>query len=228
MFSPPPLKLIASISEPTTAEIDSTSGWDQVPAILQKIVPPVFPEKDFNILDYGAVGDGKTDCSQAFKQAIEGCSSKGGGRVVIPSGIFLTGAIHLKSNVNLYVSPNSTILFSQNPRFYLPLVHTRFEGVECMNYSPFIYAYGQENIAITGKGTDNRPVRFLCEPQAQPISVEHTASEARWMTPMWQNDCGHAGGPVNGHKCSLPRAVFPASTPMPTVQVSQPGHRPRR
>jgi len=128
-------------------------GWSQVPEILSRIVPPNFPTKDFQVTDYGAVGDGETDCTDAFKQAIENCHTAGGGRVVVPEGIFLTGAIHLKNNVNLHVMKNATILFSQDTRKYLPLVFTRFEGIECMNYSPFIYAYEQENIAITGQGT---------------------------------------------------------------------------
>lgn len=128
-------------------------GWNQVPDILSRIIPPNFPAKDFQITEYGAIGNGKSDCTDAFKQAIAACHAAGGGRVVAPQGIFLTGAIHLKSNVNLHVMKNATILFSTDTKKYLPVVYTRFEGVECMNYSPFVYAYEQENIAITGEGT---------------------------------------------------------------------------
>ena len=129
------------------------SGWAQEPNILANIDPPVFPDSDFVITDYGAVGDGVTDCTQAFHDAITACNEAGGGRVVVPEGIFLTGAIHLKSNVNLYISENSVIKFSQNYSDYLPVVFTRFEGTECYNYSPLIYAYDQKNIAVTGQGT---------------------------------------------------------------------------
>jgi len=73
--------------------------------------------------------------------------------VVVPKGEFLTGAIHLKSGVNLHVSADAVLRFQRDPTFYLPLVFTRFEGVECMNYSAFIYAIDQENIAVTGTGT---------------------------------------------------------------------------
>ena len=90
--------------------------------------------------------------TEAFKKAIDDCHKSGGGRVTVPPGIFLTGAIHLKSNVNLHLADSSTILFSTNPKDYLPLVFTRWEGMELMNYSALIYAYGQENIAITGNG----------------------------------------------------------------------------
>ena len=125
---------------------DNLKGWDLLPEILSRIVPPTFPTKDFVITEYGAIGDGKTDCTDAFKQAIENCHAAGVGRVIVPEGIFLTGAIHLKSNVNLHVCKNATLFFSKDLASYLPVVLTRFEGVECMNYSPFIYAYEQENI----------------------------------------------------------------------------------
>ncbi len=127
-------------------------GWNRVPVILKNVVPPVFPKRDVLITDYGAIGDGKTDCTQAFARAIDVCHRAGGGRVIVPKGIFLTGAIHLKSNVNLHLLAGATIRFSRNKSKYLPVVFTRFEGVECLNYSPFVYAYGQNNVAVTGEG----------------------------------------------------------------------------
>jgi len=129
------------------------AGWEQVDEILSKISAPQFQDRDFNVTDYGAISDGQTDCTEAFKKAISAANQAGGGRVVVGAGSFLTGAIHLKSNVNLHVSEGAVIKFSVDPNKYLPVVFTRFEGVECMNYSPLIYAYEQENIAITGKGT---------------------------------------------------------------------------
>jgi polygalacturonase len=127
--------------------------WEiMMPRILARIKPPVFPTRDFLITRYGAVGNGKTDCTEAFRKAISACNKAGGGRVVVPAGSFLTGPIHLKSNVDLHVTSEATIRFSQNPAEYLPLVFSRWEGMELMNYSPFIYAFGQKNIAITGNG----------------------------------------------------------------------------
>ena len=130
-------------------------GWQMMPEILKRIKQPVFPAKEYMITNYGAVGDGNKDCTQAFKKAIDACSRAGGGKVVVPKGTYLTGAIHLKSNVNLYLAKDAVINFSTKPEDYLPVVYTRFEGTECMNYSPLIYAYEQENIAITGEGTLN-------------------------------------------------------------------------
>ena len=129
------------------------AGWDLLPQILARIRAPSFAARDFTVTDYGAVGDAGTDCTGAFTTAIEKCASAGGGRVVVPAGRFLTGAIHLRSNVALHVSDGATILFTTDPAGYLPTVLTRFEGVEVMNYSPLIYAIDCENIAVTGKGT---------------------------------------------------------------------------
>ena len=112
-----------------------------------------FPARDFEITKFGAVGGGARPCSDAIRKAIAACHDAGGGRVVVPAGKFLTGPIHLESNVNLHLAESATLLFSQNPRDYLPPVFTRFEGTECMNYSPFIYAFRKNNIAVTGPGT---------------------------------------------------------------------------
>ena len=128
-------------------------AWLQVPAILRRIKPPVFANRVFAITRFGAVADGTTDCSAAFAEAIAACHKAGGGRVVVPAGTFLTGPIHLKSNVNLHVAAAATLKFSRDTAKYLPVVFSRWEGVELMNYSPFIYAFEQENIAITGTGT---------------------------------------------------------------------------
>jgi polygalacturonase len=128
-------------------------AWDDVPRILARIKPPVFPQRDFDVTKYGAVGDGKKDCTESINTAITEASRAGGGRVIVPKGTFSTAAIRLKSNVDLHVSSGATLLFSRDPKRYLPLVYTRWEGVECMNYSAFIYADMQENIAVTGEGT---------------------------------------------------------------------------
>ena len=137
---------------PAFAQADP-GAWAQVPGILSRIVPPTFPAQDFVITNYGAVGNGTTDCTPAFSNAIAACHAGGGGRVVVPAGTFLTGAIHLLGNVNLYVAQGGKILFSADPNAFLPVVFTRYQGIELMNYSPFIYAFGQTNIAITGPGT---------------------------------------------------------------------------
>jgi len=137
----------------TAAENNSNSGWAQVPQILARIVPPTFPARDFDITLHGAVADGMTDCTAAFAAAIAACQEAGGGRVVVPPGVFLSGPIHLKSRVNLHVSDGATIRFTTNTAAYMPPVFTRFECIELMGYSAPIYAFEQTDIAITGQGT---------------------------------------------------------------------------
>lgn len=146
-------KILVLPSVSAAADTDSAAAWAGVPDMLARIVPPTFPDRKFPITTYGAVGDGTTDCSAAFREAIDNCSGAGGGEVVVPTGTFLTGPIHLKSNVNLHVEKGATILFSTNREEYLPVVMVRYEGTEIMNYSPLIYALEQTNIAITGEGT---------------------------------------------------------------------------
>ena len=126
--------------------------WSEVPGILSRIVPPGFADREFNILRFGAHGDDATDCTEAFRKAIAECHAAGGGRIIVPKGKFLTGAIRLRSGVNLHLDEGATIAFSRDPQKY-PLVFTRWEGIELRNYSPFVYAFEEENVAITGAGT---------------------------------------------------------------------------
>jgi polygalacturonase len=127
--------------------------WSTAADILRRIKDPVFPPRDVDVTAHGAKGDGSTDCTAAIRSAIDACHAAGGGRVVVPPGRFLTGAVRLRSNVNLHVSEGATLAFRAAPEAYLPLVLTRFEGTELMNYSPFLYALDETNLGITGGGT---------------------------------------------------------------------------
>ena len=129
------------------------AAWEAADLIVKNMVEPTFPDKVYNIVDFGAVADGKTKNTSAIDAAIIKCSSEGGGQVLITNGKFLTGPIHLKSNVNLHIDGSAVLMFSTEPTDYLPVVRTRWEGDDCYNYSPLIYADGQTNIAVTGKGT---------------------------------------------------------------------------
>lgn len=151
--------IFASLAFPAKAQKSAPTIWKttaeplkEMELIRKQINAPVFPSKDFMITSYGAKGDGKTLNTEAFKKAIAACAKSGGGRVVVPFGNFLTGAIHLKSNVNLHLADSARITFSVKTKDY-PIVFGRWEGMELMNYSALIYASGQRNIAITGNGT---------------------------------------------------------------------------
>lgn len=122
------------------------------PFPMKPIKEFIFPEKEFPITKYGAKSDGKTLCTKAFQKAMAACSKAGGGYVVVPKGKWLTGAIHFRSNCNLRLEEGAEVEFTDNPKDYLPAVHTTWEGVECYNYSPLVYAYECENVAISGKG----------------------------------------------------------------------------
>ena len=143
----------AFLSVPARSAAAEAEGWALVPSILARIQPPEFPDRTFAIANYGAKPDGTTDCTDAIRQAIAACHAAGGGRVIVSGGTFLTGAVHLLSGVNLVIAEGATLKFNPDPANYLPVVQTRFEGTECMNYSPLIYAFGQRDIAVTGGGT---------------------------------------------------------------------------
>jgi len=144
---------VAALSAARRTAAAPEDGWAQVPGILARVKPPVFPKRDFEITRYGAVGDAAKDCTDAIAKAIAACHQAGGGRVVVPSGVFMTGPVVLQSNVDLHVAAGATLRFDRDPKRYLPLVYTRWEGLECLNYSAFIYSDGQDNIAVTGEGT---------------------------------------------------------------------------
>jgi unsaturated rhamnogalacturonyl hydrolase len=124
--------------------------WAEMATVLARVKAPAFPARDFSIVEHGARPG--ADSTAAIRAAIAACAQAGGGRVVVPPGDWLTGPLQLASKVNLHVSEGATLRFSTNPADY-PNVFTRWEGVELMNYSPLIYAFEQEDIAITGKGT---------------------------------------------------------------------------
>lgn len=133
----------------------AAQGWNDnlYKQIEQSVKQPVFPNRSFSITKFGA--DTKLSAAKnqiAINKAILSCSKAGGGNVIIPAGTWNTGAITLKSNVNLVVEKNAHVVFAFDTRLY-PIVKTRWEGMDCMNYQPCIYAYGEKNIAITGEGT---------------------------------------------------------------------------
>lgn len=125
----------------------------EAPFKMPAIEVPVFPARDFCITDYGAKDGDEADNTEAIRKAIAACHESGGGRVVVPKGKWFTGPVHLKSNVNLHLEEGGELCFSDKPQDYLPAVPSSWEGWECYNYSPLVYAFECENIAISGKGT---------------------------------------------------------------------------
>lgn len=116
-------------------------------------VPDFSASQRFPITDFGAAQGDQQKTSAAIAQAIAAANAAGGGVVVVPEGVWPTAKIHLRSNVNLHVAKGATLLFSERPEDYLPAVMTSWEGLECYNYSPLVYAFECDNVAITGEGT---------------------------------------------------------------------------
>ncbi len=136
------------------SNIDFDKAFKESAKIEKQIKRTSFAKRTFYITDFGAKPHNEAEpCHEAINQAITACSLAGGGTVVVPKGTFFTGPITLKSNVNLHVSEGATLKFSTDQSLYFPGVITRWEGIDCYNARPLIYAYGETNIAITGKGT---------------------------------------------------------------------------
>ncbi|MXN90829.1 glycoside hydrolase family 28 protein [Flavobacterium sp. Sd200] len=145
--------VFASLTGAFAQKIASVTTKVKAPFGTVTVTSPDFKKaKKFVITDFGAVPGDKQKNSQAIAQAIAKANEQGGGIVVVPKGEWLTGKVHLKSNVNLQLDKDAVLLFSEDPNDYLPAVHSTWEGMECYNYSPLVYAYKCENVAITGEG----------------------------------------------------------------------------
>lgn len=125
--------------------------YDNVPFKIDKLNPPVFPSNECNLRDYGAVSDGVSLNTERFDKAIRDLTAKGGGKLVVPSGVWLTGPIAFQSNINLHLEPGAIIVFSENFDLY-PLIETSYAGLSMQHCLSPIYGKDLQNIAITGRG----------------------------------------------------------------------------
>ncbi len=128
-----------------------------IPFDFPDLQPPVFRDQTFDIREYGAKPGGDTTFlnTEAISKAIDACNQSGGGKVLVPAGVWLTGPIHMKSNVNLHLEEGAELKFSKRFDDFLPVVLIQRGGFFCYNYSPPLYAHKCENIAITGEGILN-------------------------------------------------------------------------
>ncbi|WP_373176737.1 glycoside hydrolase family 28 protein [Bacteroides eggerthii] len=129
----------------------ATYAINDCPFVMPKIEQPTIPNRKYDIQDYGAVPNGITDNTVAINKAIEECSKNGGGIVVVPQGLWLTGPIKLKSHIELHLEEGAVVTFSRNLQDY-PLVRTYFEGWECVRCQSPISGRDLHDIAITGQG----------------------------------------------------------------------------
>lgn len=128
--------------------------WAEADRIVAEMTKVSFPDRSVSIVEFGAVAENPEQlATEAINLAILKMNQQGGGTVIVPAGNFYTGPITMKSNVNLHISEGATLKFTTDPKHYFPSVATRWEGLDCYNASPLIYAWGETNIAITGRGT---------------------------------------------------------------------------
>lgn len=151
-------------------------------------IPDFSACKKLSILDFGAIKGNKEVTSKAIDDAINKANKMGGAIVVVPEGEWLTGKIHFKSNVNLHLEKGAVLLFSENPKDYLPAVNSTWEGYECLNYSPLIYAYKCKNIAITGNGELKAKMdiwkKWFTRPKGHMESLKRLYNLASYNKPM--------------------------------------------
>ena len=142
--------MLASCS--TTEDYEFAYLYEDLPFDMEQVLRPEIPSLEVDIRDFGGIGDGVALNSDAFAKAIDYLSTKGGGKVVVPTGVWLTGPITMKDNIELHIKPDAVLLFSTDRDLY-PIVETVFEGLDTKRCISPINAVGAKNIAITGGGT---------------------------------------------------------------------------
>ncbi len=135
------------------ASFARADDWTLATKIVEDIELPRIPNHRASIVDCGARSGSKFDALPAIQKCIDDVSAQGGGTIHVPAGTwYLQGPLKLKSRINLNLDKEATLLFSEKPEYYLPVVHTRWEGTEVYTYSPLIYAANVEDVSITGGG----------------------------------------------------------------------------
>ena len=141
-----PLAILAAL----VAALSCAKKQD-LPFDMPEVKLPAIPSYTVSLTDFNAVGDGVTDNTEAFRKAFEALEKRGGGKLVVPDGIWLTGPIGLKSHTELHLADNAVIVFSTNQDLY-PIIDTNFEGLDVRRCLSPLYADGETDIAVTGKG----------------------------------------------------------------------------
>lgn len=137
--------------QPSCQKEEFEDYYANVPFETEPVARPAFPDYEVSVIDFGAVGDGITDNTAAINEAIVAVSQHGGGRVLIPAGIWCVGPVELKSGVDLHAERNALVIFDSNPESY-PIVETSFEGLDTRRCTSPIWARDAHDIALTGEG----------------------------------------------------------------------------
>ena len=145
------LSVMALVSVAAFAQTKYSHYYTNLPCAVEQVQEVVIPDYTVTLTDFGAVGDGQTDCSEAFAAALKDLKRQGGGHLIVPDGIWLTGPIRLISNFDLHLADKATILFSTNKELYIQKNDSLRDGSKKCNAC--IYGSKLENVAITGHGT---------------------------------------------------------------------------
>ena len=181
-----------------------------LPFTMPEVSAPKFPDRQMNLKDFGAVGDGITLNTEAFAKAIDQLSSQGGGRLVVPAGVWHTGPIVMKSNIDLHLEMGAVILFSGDENLYA-IIKTSFEGLETRRCQSPLTANGCENIAITGRGVIDgngqywRPVKKSKMTAGQWKEVLERPSGVKVRDDYWVPSRGYADAEKNANM-NVPKA----------------------
>lgn len=170
---------------------------DGLPFDMPEVSAPTIPDYEVTVTDFGAVGDGETLCTEAFAKAIDALTEKGGGHLIVPRGVWHTGPIVLKSNIDLHLEMGAVILFAADESLY-PLIETSFEGLDTRRCQSPLSAKGAENISVTGQGAIDgngqywRPVKKSKVTDGQWKSL--TSSGGVTKKNIWMPSEGYAKG----------------------------------
>lgn len=186
-FEPVPTPaFVADAWTPGAAAAQEAAAWAMADAVVARIQEPRIPDRDCVVTDYGADPDSTAaDDRPALLAALDDCAGRGGGRVVLPAGDWLSnGPVHLRDRTALHLERGALLRFGAEPQMYEPLVRTFWEGVELYNYSPLIYADGVQDVAITGEGTiDGQADQFWYRWKDTSVPGRERLQEQEWNKP---------------------------------------------
>ena len=186
---------------------------EKLPFNMPEVAAPVIPDYQVKITDFGGVGDGVTLNTEAFAKAIDALSKQGGGKLVVPQGVWHTGPIVLKSNIELNLKAGAVILFAADETLY-PIIETSFEGLDTRRLQSPIYAYEATNIAITGKGVIDGNGQYWRPVKKEKVTAKHwknllSIPGSQEMKPgYWVPSEGYAKG-EKGANMNVPNAKTP-------------------
>ena len=186
---------------------------EKLPFTMPEVSAPVIPNYQVKLTDFGGVGNGITLNTEAFAKAIDALSQKGGGRLVVPQGVWHTGPIVLKSNIELHLNAGAVILFAADESLY-PIIETSFEGLDTRRLQSPIYAKGASNIAITGKGVIDGNGQYWRPVKKEKVTAKHwknllaTPGSVEMKPGYWVPNKGYQKG-ESGANMNIPNAQTP-------------------